>query len=89
MTNLLSAIIPFLIGLITWGLALRRTIACVRGQRLLVSGIVFAEEILSIIVLYYLIKDSNLVGTIFYAIGGSLGAYLVSKPEETVKKEDK
>lgn len=81
--NLLSVIIPFIIGLLTWWLALRRTIACVRGQRLLLSGIVFMEEILGLLVLYWLIKDQNLAGALFYAIGGSLGAFLATKPEES------
>jgi uncharacterized protein YebE (UPF0316 family) len=84
--NPLSAAIYFIIGLITWYLALRRTLACVRGQRLLVSSLVFVEEILGFIVIYFLVVDKNWIGAIFYAVGGALGAYLVNgKKEKTTQ----
>lgn len=74
------------IGLISWYLALLRTLVCVRGQRLSVVGLVFAEELLSIATIYLLVADKNIYGALFYAVGGAIGAYFATAKRE-IKSE--
>jgi uncharacterized protein YebE (UPF0316 family) len=83
--SLLSASLFFVIGLISWYLALRRTLACVKGQRRLVSALVFCEELIGFVVMYFLVVDKNWLGAIFYAVGGALGAYLVNNNKDSKK----
>ena len=81
--NLLSAIIPLFVGIFTWGLATYRIRACIEKRRLLVSSIVFLEEILGMIILYVLISQQSVVGMIFYAVGGFIGSWLANKPNDS------
>ena len=76
----------FLIGLVSWYCALRRTICCIKGQRKLVSLIVFCEELLGFACIYFIVVDKNWIAAILYAIGGSIGAYFVTPDEVTDKK---
>jgi hypothetical protein len=70
----------FLTGLLCWGLALWRTRAVIAGMRLCVSGIVLAEEVLGLAVIYLLVSEKNLPGAVAYALGGAIGAYLAMRP---------
>ena len=42
--------------------------------------------ILSIAVIYLLLSNQNLIGMFLYAVGGSIGAYLVVPKEDSEKK---
>jgi uncharacterized protein YebE (UPF0316 family) len=79
----------FLLGLLTWALALWRTRACIAGMRFLVSGIVLIEETVGLLTIYWLVSDKNLAGAIAYAVGGALGAYLAMRPNKELDKKDK
>jgi hypothetical protein len=48
---------------------------------------VFVEELLGFVVMYFIVVDRNLIGALFYAVGGALGAFLVnSKKDESSKQ---
>lgn len=73
----------FGIGALDWYLALRRTLACARGERVLLSSLVFTENILGFLVLYYLFENKDFAGIVAYAAGGALGAQLLPRdPKE-------
>lgn len=83
MSLLLHLLVYAVVGSSEWYLALRRTLACARGERALMVSIVFIENILGLWVLANFVRESDWAVAISYSVGGALGALLVNakKPE--------
>lgn len=83
--SLLPAMFLYLsVGCGEWYLALRRTLACARGERVLLVSIVFIENILGLWVLSNIIRTNNWFLAFSYAAGASAGALIVAvKSPET------
>jgi hypothetical protein len=88
--NLLLAMILYLtVGCGEWYLALRRTLACARGEKTVLVCIVFVENLLGLWVLSNFIRTNNWLLAVCYSAGASAGALIVAlnnseKPAETV-----
>jgi len=77
--NLLPAMILYLaVGCGEWYLALRRTLACARGEKVVLVCIVFIENLLGLWVLSNFIRTNNWVLAFCYAAGASAGALIVA-----------
>jgi hypothetical protein len=77
--NLLPDILIYLaVGCGEWYLALRRTLACARGEKVLLVCLVFIENILGLWVLSSFIRSSDWLVAICYASGSALGALIVA-----------
>ncbi len=89
--NLLLAMILYLtVGCGEWYLALRRTLACARGEKTVLVCIVFVENLLGLWVLSNFIRTNNWLLAVCYSAGASAGALIVAlnnseKPAETVR----
>ncbi len=87
--NLLPAMILYLaVGCGEWYLALRRTLACARGEKTVLVSIVFIENLLGLWVLSSFIRANNWLLALSYATGAAAGAlimtmYTPEKPAET------
>ena len=87
--NLLPAMILYLtVGCGEWYLALRRTLACTRGEKTVLVCIVFIENLLGLWVLSNFIRTNNWLLAVCYSAGASAGALIVAmnypeKPAET------
>jgi len=84
--NLLLAMILYLtVGCGEWYLALRRTLACARGEKTLLVCIVFIENLLGLWVLSNFIRTNNWVLAVCYSAGASAGALIVAlnSPEKS------
>lgn len=90
--NLLPAMILYLsVGCGEWYLALRRTLACARGEKTLLVCIVFIENLLGLWVLSNFIRTNNWLLAVSYSAGASAGALIVAmngpeKPDETTHR---
>ena len=77
--NLLLAMTLYLtVGCGEWYLALRRTLACARGEKTLLVCIVFVENLLGLWVLSNFIRTNNWLLAICYSAGASAGALIVA-----------
>lgn len=76
------------IGCLEWYLALRRTLACARGEKATLVSLVFAENLLGLFVLVNFIKESDWFIAIVYSVGAALGALLVSEKEKEFQRKD-
>lgn len=77
--NLLPTMILYLaVGCGEWYLALRRTLACARGEKTLLVCIVFIENLLGLWVLSSFIRTNNWFLAVSYSAGASAGALLVA-----------
>jgi hypothetical protein len=85
MLNLPVVLLYLVIGCGEWWLALRRTLACARGELVTLVSLVFIENILGLFVLSMFIKDNNWGVAIAYSIGGSLGALIIAWREKKKK----
>jgi hypothetical protein len=85
----LNLLIYAAVGSSEWYLALRRTLACARGERALMVSIVFLENILGLWVLASFVRESDWLVAISYSIGGALGAFLVNVGKSSAKEESK
>jgi hypothetical protein len=89
--SLLPVMILYLtVGCGEWYLALRRTLACARGERTLLICIVFIENLLGLWVLSNFIRTNNWVLAVCYSAGASAGALIVGmngqeKPAATTR----
>ncbi len=73
--NLLLAMILYLtVGCGEWYLALRRTLACARGEKTVLVCIVFIENLLGLWVLSSFIRTNNWLLALSYATGAAAGA---------------
>lgn len=77
--SLLPMMILYLaVGCGEWYLALRRTLACARGEKTLLICIVFIENLLGLWVLSSFIRTNNWFLAVSYSAGASAGALLVA-----------
>jgi hypothetical protein len=77
--NLLTNILLYVaVGCSEWYLALRRTLACARGEKTLLVCIVFIENLLGLWVLSNFVRTNNWFLAISYSSGASLGALIVA-----------
>ena len=77
--NLLPSMLLYLaIGCGEWYLALRRTLACARGEKTVLVCIVFIENLLGLWVLSSFIRSNNWLVAVVYSAGASAGALLVA-----------
>jgi hypothetical protein len=86
--SLLPVMILYLtVGCGEWYLALRRTLACARGEKTLLVCIVFIENLLGLWVLSNFIRTNNWLLAVSYSAGASAGALIVALngPEIPVK----
>jgi len=67
-----------LIGFIEWFLALRRTLACARNEKVMLVCIVFIENLVSLWVLSNFIEKKDWMIAICYAIGGAMGSLMIT-----------
>jgi hypothetical protein len=83
--NLLPAMILYLaVGCGEWYLALRRTLACARGEKTVLVSIVFIENLLGLWVLSSFIRTNNWLLALSYATGAAAGALImtINSPEK-------
>jgi hypothetical protein len=78
MSLLLSMVLYLTVGCGEWYLALRRTLACTRGEKTVLIGIVFIENLLGLWVLSNFIRTNNWLLAVCYSAGGSAGALIVA-----------
>src|SRR5512136_1722950 len=86
MNLLLTMAIYLLVGCGEWYLALRRTLACARGEKVLLVSIVFIENLLGLWVLSNFIRTNNWTLALCYSAGASAGALIIamnSQPKTT------
>jgi hypothetical protein len=90
--NLLPAMILYLaVGCGEWYLALRRTLACARGEKTVLVSIVFIENLLGLWVLSSFIRTNNWILALSYSTGAAAGALIMAmygpeKPAETTHR---
>jgi len=90
--SLLPAMILYLtVGCGEWYLALRRTLACARGEKTVLVCIVFIENLLGLWVLSSFIRTNNWLLALSYSTGAAAGAlimamYYPEKPAETTTR---
>jgi len=82
MELLLDVLMYVAVGFGEWYLALRRTLACARGEKVLLVGIVFIENLLGLWVLSNFVRSNNWALAFCYAGGASLGALFVALRDE-------
>jgi hypothetical protein len=76
--NLLPAMILYLsVGCGEWYLALRRTLACARGEKTVLVCIVFIENLLGLWVLSSFVRTNNWVLALSYSTGAAAGALIM------------
>jgi len=66
------------VGCGEWYLALRRTLACARGEKTVLVCIVFIENLLGLWVLSSFVRTNNWLLAVSYSAGASAGALLVA-----------
>lgn len=82
MSLLLNLLLYAVVGGGEWYLALRRTLACARGERALMIGIVFIENLLGLWVMSNFVRANDWFLGFSYALGGAFGAFLVDFKKE-------
>ncbi len=75
------------VGFVEWALALRRTLACAKGETSLLVGIVFVEQLLGFWVLSRFLVTGSWLVAVAYSIGAALGALMVSRKENAKQME--
>ncbi len=90
MNLLLTMTIYLLVGCGEWYLALRRTLACARGEKVLLVCLVFIENLLGLWVLSNFIRTNNWTLALCYSAGASAGALIIAmnsqaKPAKATK----
>lgn len=81
--HLTSFLLYLFVGFSEWWLALRRTLACSRGERLVLVVIVFIENFLGLFVMSSFVRDNDWKMAVAYSVGGSLGAWAVVSKKTT------
>jgi len=77
--SLLPAMILYLaVGCGEWYLALRRTLACARGEKTVLVFIVFIENLLGLWVLSNFIRTNNWILALSYSTGAAAGALIMT-----------
>jgi hypothetical protein len=83
MNLLLTMTLYLTVGCGEWYLALRRTLACARGEKTLLVCLVFIENLLGLWVLSNFIRTNNWLLAVCYSAGASAGALIVALNSET------
>jgi hypothetical protein len=78
MSLLTSMLVYLIVGCGEWYLALRRTLACARGEKVVLVSIVFIENLLGLWVLSNFVRTNNWLLALSYASGASAGALIVA-----------
>lgn len=78
MSLLSHMMLYLLVGCGEWFLALRRTLACARGEKVLLVAIVFIENLLGLWVLSNFVRTNNWLLALSYSAGASAGALLIA-----------
>jgi hypothetical protein len=78
MSALLDILLYLSVGCGEWYLALRRTLACARGEKALLVCLVFIENILGLWVLSNFVSTHDWGLALCYASGSALGALLMA-----------
>ena len=76
------------VGCLEWYLALRRTLACARGEKSLMVALVFVENMLGLWVLANFIQSADWLIAIVYSCGAALGALLVSDKQKKAESDE-
>jgi hypothetical protein len=77
--SLLPGMLLYLtVGCGEWYLALRRTLACARGEKAVLVTIVFIENLLGLWVLSNFVRTNNWLLALSYATGASAGALIMT-----------
>lgn len=77
--NLLPEMALYLtVGCGEWYLALRRTLACARGEKTILVLIVFIENLLGLWVLSNFVRTNNWLLALSYAAGAAAGALIMA-----------
>ena len=90
--SLLPAMILYLaVGCGEWYLALRRTLACARGEKAVLVCIVFIENLLGLWVLSNFVRTNNWILALSYSTGAAAGALIMTiydpaRPAETTRR---
>ena len=74
----LTILLYVAVGCGEWYIALRRTLACARGETMLLVCLVFIENLLGLWVLSNFVRTQNWFLALSYSAGGALGALLVA-----------
>lgn len=82
MTLLLNLCLYLAVGCGEWYLALRRTLACTRGEKTVLVTIVFIENLLGLWVLSNFVRTNDWTLALSYSAGGALGALLVTMRDQ-------
>lgn len=77
MSLLLQTFLYLAVGCDEWYLALRRTLACSRGEKKTMVVIVFFENLLGLWVLSSFVRSDNWLLALAYSFGGAAGAILM------------
>jgi hypothetical protein len=87
MNLLLTMALYLTVGCGEWYLALRRTLACARGEKTLLVCLVFIENLLGLWVLSNFIRTNNWLLAVCYSAGASAGALIVAmnSPEKAAQ----
>jgi hypothetical protein len=86
MNLLLQMLLYVTVGCGEWYLALRRTLACSRGERTTMVVIVFFENLLGLWVLSNFVRNDNWILALAYSSGGAAGALLMGMRNHEKKK---
>lgn len=81
MSLLLTALLYLAVGCGEWYLALRRTLACARGEKALLVFLVFIENLVGLWVLLNFVRTNDWILAVCYAAGGSAGALIVMRKD--------
>jgi hypothetical protein len=88
--TMMNLLLFCVIGIIEWVLALKRTLACARGEKITLIIIVFLENILSLWVLQYFIMSNNWYVALAYSLGASIGAlFVIGKEKKPLSEKEK
>ena len=87
MSLLMNILVYLGVGCAEWYLALRRTLACARGEKALLVSIVFVENLLGLWVLANFVRTNNWSLALSYSGGASAGALLVATRTPTDRKK--
>ena len=89
MNLLLSCLLYLVVGFGEWYLALRRTLACARREKVTLVTIVFFENLLGLWVMSNFVRTNNFWLAIVYSVGASLGALAVGMKDTSSSTEKK
>lgn len=78
MSLLLSIMFYLAVGCGEWYIALRRTLACARGEKVVLVLTVFIENLLGLWVLSNFIRTNNWLLALSYATGAAMGALIIA-----------